>query len=156
MSKQVLLALANANLFVNKSEKVKFFTAKEQSQVADYSAFDPEKGYDIKGINVAKGDLKYIRLTIILGDGENRAYFGGALFPNTKKGDNEKAADFTGSINLTRDKGGEKLRLAAWNKKGEKAGDYLSLAISQFQEKTEQAEATATAEAAGADDDIPF
>jgi hypothetical protein len=50
---------------------------------------------------------------------------GGVLFKNTKKGDNEKAPDYTGNaLSLT----GEYFELSAWIKEGAK-GKFMSIAL---------------------------
>jgi uncharacterized protein (DUF736 family) len=141
--KAAALALANVNLFANVNAKVQFFKAKDDAVVADYTAFDKEKGYDIKGINTSGGNgVKYIRLSIAVDVDGKRQYLNGALFPEASK-KSEKAPDFSGVINFD-DK--STLRLAAWNKTGEKAGSYLSLAITEPRPKTEGAPAAEHAE----------
>lgn len=158
MSKQNLLRLANLNVFQNTNEKIEFSLSKDNRVQAQYSGYDKDKGYDVRGVrqksNAGKG---YIRLSVSLIDGEARSYFNGALFKNDKK-DSDKQPDFRGSLNLDNLPDGPKLALAAWIKQGEKAGDYLSIAISEFK-PAEGAQAPVSHVAPGSsfdmDDDAP-
>lgn len=137
MSKLTLLALANVNLFVNTNEKVEFSISKDQRVQAQYSGYDKAKGYDIRGVRAKSAAGKgFIRLSFSLIDDQGqRAYFNGALFKNDKKSAANQP-DMQGSLNLDNKTDGPKLRLAAWKKVGEKAGDYLSIAIQEFQAQT--------------------
>lgn len=135
MSKQNLLRLANFNIFQNTNEKIEFSLSKDNRVQAQYSGYDKSKGYDVRGVRQKSSAGKgYIRLSVSLIDGEARTYFNGALFKNEKK-TTEGQPDFRGSLNLDNQQDGPKLALAAWIKTGEKAGDYLSVAISEFQER---------------------
>lgn len=132
MSKQNLLRLANFNVFQNTNEKIEFSLSRDNRVQAQYSGYDKDKGYDVRGVRQKSSAGKgYIRLSVSLIDGEARTYFNGALFKNEKK-DSDKQPDFRGSLNLDNQQDGPKLALAAWIKKGEKAGDYLSIALSEF------------------------
>lgn len=66
----------------------------------------------------------------------------GVLFKNDRK-ESEKHPDYTGKVNME----GKDMRLAAWIKEG-KNGKFMSLALSEFQEKEESATVS--------NDDIPF
>ena len=136
MSKATLVKLANLNIFRNQNPEIEFSITKDQRVQAQYSAYDKAKGYDVRGIRATSGDGKtYIRLTISLAEeGSVRQYFNGALFYQ-KQEPGSKQPEYTGSLNLDNKKDGPKLRLAAWPKQGEKAGPYLSVAISEFREK---------------------
>jgi uncharacterized protein (DUF736 family) len=135
MSKQNLLRLANFNVFQNTNEKIEFSLSKDNRVQAQYSGYDKTKGYDVRGVRQKSSAGKgYIRLSVSLIDGESRTYFNGALFKNDKK-ETDKQPDFRGSLNLDSQQDGPKLALAAWIKVGEKSGYYLSIAISEFQEK---------------------
>ncbi|OLP04498.1 hypothetical protein [Rhodoferax antarcticus] len=135
MSKQNLLRLANFNVFQNTNEKIEFSLSKDNRVQAQYSGYDKDKGYDVRGVRQKSAAGKgYIRLSVALIDGESRSYFNGALFKNDKKTE-LKQPDFRGSLNLDNQQDGPKLSLAAWIKQGEKAGDYLSIAISEFQDQ---------------------
>ncbi len=135
MSKQNLLRLANFNVFQNTNEKIEFSLSKDNRVQAQYSGYDKDKGYDVRGVRQKSSAGKgYIRLSVALIDGESRQYYNGALFKNDKKA-TDKQPDFRGSLNLDNQQDGPKLALAAWIKKGEKAGDYLSIALSEFQAK---------------------
>ena len=132
MSKSAILAIKNINLFTNDNPEIQFSLSREEKVTAQYSAYDKEKGYDLRGVRAkSAAGQGYIRLVLSLvgAQGEKRAYFQGALFKNEKK-ETEKAPDFRGSITVSE---GVKLALSAWIKTGEKAGQYLSVAISEFQ-----------------------
>ena len=134
MSKATLLSIANVNLFVNTNEKVEFSLSKDQRVQAQYSGYDKDKCYDIRGVRAKSAAGKgFIRLSfaLIAADG-TRSYVNGALFKNDKK-TADKQPDMQGSLNLDNKTDGPKLRLAAWKKVGEKAGDYLSIAIQEYQ-----------------------
>lgn len=169
MSKTALLNIKNVNLFnadKTRTPVIEFTVKKDTKVPADYSVYDKDKGYDVRGIKVPKnGDKKaYIRLTITTTENGKREYHNGALFTAEKKSDNQP--DMTGSLNLTNDPNGEKLRLSAWVKEGTNSGKYLSIAISEFTPKSDAAKAPAVpsedeaakakAAAADMDDDIPF
>ena len=146
MSKQSLLTLANFNLFRNTNQDIEFSLAKDSRVQAQYSAYDKSKGYDVRGIRAKSNKgVTYIRLSIsMVNDKGVREYHNGALFKNDKK-QAEKQPDFQGSVNLDNKTDGPKLRLSAWKKKGEKAGDYLSISIQEFQSKDKAAEKGAPA-----------
>lgn len=55
----------------------------------------------------------------------------GVLFKNDRK-DSEKQPDYTGKINVA----GKELQLAAWLRDGKK-GKFMSLKVSEFQQKSE-------------------
>lgn len=50
MSKQSLLTLANFNLFRNTNQEIDFSIAKDHRVQAQYSAYDKQKGFDVRGI----------------------------------------------------------------------------------------------------------
>ena len=54
----------------------------------------------------------------------------GVLFKNDKK-ENEKQPDFTGKINIE----GKDFRLAAWKKESKNGKTFLSINVSDFDEK---------------------
>lgn len=147
MSKHSLLALANFNLFTNTNQEIEFSIAKDNRVQAQFSGYDKAKGFDARGIKAKSGaGVGYIRLSIsTIDEAGKRTYFNGALFVNDKK-ETEKQPDFQGSVNLDNTTDGPKLRLSAWKKKGEKAGDYLSISIQEFLTK-EQVAANAAAPA---------
>lgn len=64
----------------------------------------------------------------------------GVLFVNDK-GDNDARPDMTGNVVIDPEQyeigedGLLRIRLAAWNKNSENAGDYLSISASPFQKK---------------------
>ena len=129
MSKASVLAIKNINLFTNENKEIQFSLSRENKVTAQYSAYDKEKGYDLRGVRAKSAAGKgYIRLVLSLSGEEKRSYFQGALFKNDKK-ESEKSPDFRGSITIGE---GNKLALSAWIKTGEKAGQYLSVAISEF------------------------
>lgn len=134
MSKQSLLTLANFNLFRNSNAEIEFSKAKDDRVKADYSGYDKSKGYDVRGIKQKSGaGVSYIRLSISMLDSNGqREYHNGALFVNDKK-TKDNQPDFQGSVNLDNKSDGPKLRLSAWKKKGDKAGEYLSISIQEFQ-----------------------
>jgi hypothetical protein len=72
----------------------------------------------------------------------------GVLFKNDKK-ETDKHPDYTGKINVA----GKELRLAAWIRDGKK-GKFMSLKVSEFQQKTEEAPARQMRDVM--DDEIPF
>lgn len=156
MSKQNLLRLANFNVFQNTNEKIEFSLSKDNRVQAQYSGYDKDKGYDIRGVRQKSTAGKgYIRLSVALIDGDSRQYYNGALFKNDKKA-TEKQPDFRGSLNLDNQQDGPKLSLAAWIKSGEKAGDYLSIAISEFQSKDDVPAPKSQSHSSGFDmDDAP-
>ena len=153
MSKQSLLNAANFNFFKNTDPKKEMVKGKDADGalirvMADYSHWNQETILNVIGKKekATKGKLAgktFIRLTFGTTDvNGQKEYHSGALFyvrPEDKK--NPKQPDFTGSVNLDNDPAGPKLKLAAWMKKGEKSGDYLSVAISEFQEKNDAASA---------------
>lgn len=129
MSKSQILAIKNINLFTNENAEIQFSLSRDEKVTAQYSAYDKEKCYDLRGIRTkSKAGQGYIRLVLSLTGGEKRQYFQGALFKNDKK-ESDKSPDFRGSITVEED---VKLALAAWIKTGDKAGKYLSIAISEF------------------------
>ena len=74
----------------------------------------------------------------------------GALFKNEKKHD--KSPDYTGEITIN----GKELRLAAWLKESSTGNKFLSLAVTEKQERQEQqAQPTRQPELAK-EDDLPF
>ena len=156
MSKQNLLRLANFNVFQNTNEKIEFSLSKDNRVQAQYSGYDKDKGYDIRGVRQKSTAGKgYIRLSVALIDGDSRQYYNAALFKNDKKAI-EKQPDFRGSLNLDNQQDGPKLSLAAWIKSGEKAGDYLSIAISEFQSKDDVPAPKSQSHSSGFDmDDAP-
>lgn len=156
MSKQNLLRLANFNVFQNTNEKIEFSLSKDNRVQAQYSGYDKDKGYDVRGVRQKSSAGKgYIRLSVALIDGESRQYYNGALFKNDKKA-TDKQPDFRGSLNLDNQQDGPKLSLAAWIKRGEKAGDYLSIAISEFQSKDDAPAPKSQSHSSGFDmDDAP-
>jgi len=136
MSKQAILAIQNVNLFKVAQPKegkqpLQFSVSKDKKVNADFSFYDKEKGIDVRGIRVAgdkaAGKKGYIKVAFAIKDGDKTSYMNGALFGNEKKADGQP--DLTGTLTI----GDEKLRLAAWKKVGEKAGDYLSIRISEYQ-----------------------
>jgi hypothetical protein len=136
MSKQAILAIRNINLFSNENPEIQFSLSRENKVMANFSAYDKEKGYDLRGVKQrSNSGVVYFRLVLsLIGvEGEKRSYFQGALFKNDKKADGDKSPDYRGSINITDD---IKVALSAWMKTGEKAGRYLSIAISEFRSET--------------------
>lgn len=100
----------------------------------------------------SKAGQPYYRLLVIRKNGENTIYHDGALFKNERK-ENQNQPDLTGSLDL--DKDGNRLRLAAWMKIGEKAGPYLSVTG----ELPRKAPSEATASTQAVEDepfDVPF
>lgn len=174
MSKAQLLSIANINFFPNTKPQVTFLVGKNpdgtfEKVQADFSGWDKEKGIDLKAINKkSASNVEYIRVAITLGDGAEREYYNGALFSNKKKVVGSNQPDLTGTLDLTRDRNGPKLILAAWNKTGATNGTpFISLAMSEPKEG--QAPAVAAAAAANdseipahvsnsipMDDDVPF
>lgn len=71
----------------------------------------------------------------------------GALFRNDKDG-NEKRPDYTGTINVN----GEEFRLAAWIREAKSGKKYMSLRVSEQQER----QATAPQAAPQYEDKMPF
>lgn len=133
MSKSKILAIKNINLFTNENAEIQFSLSREQKVTAQYSAYDKEKAYDLRGIRAkSKAGKGYIRLVLSLSGAEKREYFQGALFKNEKK-EGAKSPDFRGSVTVNDD---VKVALAAWIKTGDKAGQYLSIAISEFRSET--------------------
>lgn len=134
-----LLAIANINLFPNDKPQVTFLMGKNDDGTfnkvqANFSAWDKEKGVDIKGINAVPkaGGASYIRLATTLGVGTERQFANGVLFVNKKKVVGSNQPDYTGTIDLTNDRNGPKLALAAWNKTGKDSGAaFISIAISE-------------------------
>lgn len=121
-----LIALANVALFNNNSDKVMFYVNKTDKVKATMSGFDNDKGYDIKALAGEKDGKPYIRISFAIGEGENREYANGVLFP-TKDKKSEKSPDYYGVIGEVN---APVARLAAWEHTGEKAGKFLSLSIS--------------------------
>ena len=156
MSKQSLLTLGNFNLFRNTNPEIEFSKAKDDRVQAAYSGYDKTKVYDVRCIKQkSNGGVGFIRLSIsMLDSGGNREYHNGALFTNDKK-TKDNQPDFQGSVNLDNKTDGPKLRLSAWKKKGEKAGDYLSISIQEFQSNDGKAEAGKQEDDAFAMDDAP-
>lgn len=152
MSKQSLLTLANFNLFKNSNAEIEFSKSKDERVQAQYSGYDKQKGYDVRGIKAKSGaGVGFIRLSISMLDSEGkREYHNGALFNNDKK-TKDNQPDFQGTVNLDNKSDGPKLRLSAWKKKGEKAGDYLSVAIQDYQPR-QDGDAGASRSDDGSDD----
>lgn len=133
-----ILAIGNFNLFkaqpMKDGKHLEFSVRKGEKQNADFSAYEKEKGLDVRGIRVAgdkaAGKKGFIRLSMSLMEGGQRTYFNAALFGAEKKAENQP--DMTGSVDVG---DGKKLRLAAWKKTGQTAGDYLSIAISEIKPK---------------------
>jgi uncharacterized protein (DUF736 family) len=69
-----------------------------------------------------------------------------SLFPNDK-GDNEKRPDMTGSMTM----GGTKYSLSAWKNESKAGKQYLSIKVSEWQERPASNGATQAM-----DDEIPF
>ena len=159
MSKASILAIKNINLFTNQNPEIEFSLNRDQKVMANFSAYDKEKGYDLRGVRQrSQAGAVYFRLVLSLigADGEKRQYFQGALFKNDKK-ESEKSPDYRGSINVTED---IKVALSAWRKTGEKAGSYLSIAISEFRSDSASSPAPAGQQAPARDpfdmdDDAP-
>lgn len=129
MSKSQILSIKNINLFTNVNPEIEFSLSRDEKMTASYSAYDKEKCYDLRGIRAkSKAGKGYIRLVLSITDGAKRDYFQGALFTNDKK-ESDKSPDFRGSITISED---VKVALSAWIKTGDKAGKYLSIAISEF------------------------
>lgn len=142
MSKQSLLTLANFNLFRNTNPEIEFSRSKDDRVQAQYSSYDKQKGYDVRGIKAKSGSgVSYIRLSIAISNSDGQKEFhNGALFVNDKK-ETEKQPDFQGSINLDNKSDGPKLRLSAWKKSGPKSGDYLSISVQEFRERSDAPQA---------------
>jgi hypothetical protein len=171
MSKQALLTLKNFNLFkaasaTEQKTPIEFSIRKGEKVPAEFSSYDKDKGWDIRGIRIkgdkAAGKKGYIRLSVSVTENGKREFYNAALFGAEKKG--EKSPDLTGSLTLTDGKDGEKLRLAAWKKTGPKSGEYLSISVSEYQPKEDPTpivdvppEPAATAVSTEIDaDDFPF
>jgi hypothetical protein len=175
MSKQALLTLKNFNLFKvapagDGKQVIEFSIRKGQKVPANFSSYDKEKGWDVRGIRIkgdaAAGKKGYIRLSVSVTENGKREFYNAALFGAEKKG--QKSPDLTGSLTLTDVKDGEKLRLAAWKKSGPNAGEYLSISVSEYQPKEDptpiaevppEPSKTQAASPRGfddMDDDIPF
>ena len=78
----------------------------------------------------------------------------GSLFQNRKK-EKDTHPDMTGTIVVN----GTEYRIAGWGKKSDKAGKWLSLAISEIQEREEKSSKTSEKPPSKFDDledDIPF
>jgi len=69
-----------------------------------------------------------------------------SLFPNDK-GDNEKRPDMTGSMTID----GTKYSLSAWNNESKAGKPYMSIKISEWQERP-----AANGAGQAMDDEIPF
>lgn len=69
-----------------------------------------------------------------------------SLFPNDK-GDNDKRPDMTGSMTMD----GTKYSLSAWKNESKAGKSYLSIKVSEWQEKPVQNGASKSM-----DDEIPF
>ena len=81
----------------------------------------------------------------------------GILFKNEDKGSNERAPDYTGKINF----GGVEKRLAAWIKTGRTGKKFMSLKVSDPQERQAADPARQEPQKMATDDDdlgseIPF
>lgn len=160
MSKESLLELEFFNLFKNNDDRIQYSLSKEEKVRADYSSYDKLK-FDVKGINAtSQGTGDYIRLTIATISGEKREYHNGVLFVAQK--DHDAQPDYFGTVSLDKERGGPTLRLAAWKKVGEKAGDFLSVAISEHMAK-QQGESDASSSTQKSNqhqspdlDDVPF
>jgi uncharacterized protein (DUF736 family) len=70
----------------------------------------------------------------------------GVLFKNDK-GDNPNRPDYTGKINV----GGTEYRLSAWIKDSQSGKKFMSLAVSELEQKAEPVQ-----EVPQVDDEIPF
>lgn len=142
MSQSAILNIKNINLFTNENPEIQFSLSRDEKVTAQYSAYDKEKGYDLRGVRAkSKAGKGYIRMVLSLtGDeGSKRQYFQAALFKNDKK-DTDKAPDFRGSVQFSENQD-DKLALAAWIKTGDKAGKYMSIAISEFRSDSASARA---------------
>lgn len=155
MSKESLLQVGNFNLFTNTNEKIEFSVKKDEKVVAEFSSYDKEKAFDVRGISVLdKNGKSYLRLVISTGSGDSREFHNASLFSNEKQKDSQP--DFTGRVNLTNEVGGATLRLAAWNKVGPK-GPYRSVAISEVKSAQLLAEHPEVATHSDSDlNDVPF
>jgi uncharacterized protein (DUF736 family) len=58
----------------------------------------------------------------------------GALFINEKKEEGSKQPDYTGTINVD----GRDLRLSGWKRESKQGKKYLSLSVSEPQEKSDK------------------
>jgi hypothetical protein len=154
MSKQSLLAIANVNLFKNTNEKIEFSLSQGSRVQAQYSSYDKEKGYDVRGVTQTSSSGKnYKRLVFSTTDATGKKeYHNGALFKNEQR-TTDKQPDYTGTINLDNQPQGEKLRLSAWIKNGEKSGPYLSIAIQEFQAQNQNSQNQQNAQAPSNDFD---
>jgi uncharacterized protein (DUF736 family) len=161
----------NFSLFKNTNDGITFNKSKDEKVRADYNGNGSERDaadkiqiIGIKALSSAGKD--YIRLVFIDRSGLDNAYFNAALFLNEKK-DSEKQPDYTGSVDIDRD-GNERLRLAAWLKKSDRAGRYLSVSVSEFQSQADnpagEGDGKPATDGAGQpagepeeqDDDVPF
>lgn len=70
--------------------------------------------------------------------------FYGAIFPTNEK-TAEKAPDYFGTLNLTKDKGGPTLRMAGWKRKGKQPPHtaFISVVIEPHQPKAGQGDGNA-------------
>lgn len=100
----------------------------------------------------SKAGQPYYRLLVIRKDGENTIYHDGALFRNERK-EAQNQPDLTGSLDL--DKDGNRLRLAAWMKTSEKAGQYLSV-VGELPRKADASTASTASTSAEDDFGVPF
>jgi hypothetical protein len=151
MSKERLLEIGQMNIFPNMKPKVTFLKGKNETTgeletvIADFSGYDSAKGYDIKAINGSYGEGKdYIRLSFTVSHENDKTYFNGALFKNANKREGSNDPDFTGSLDLTRDRNGEKLDLSGWNKTGRESGKpFISISARKPKDGNKQASSPA-------------
>jgi len=132
-----IAALASVNqieteILENESAALNYLAAEAGSRVLKVDKVVPM--VRAKSSTASSTPKGFIRLSISLIENGSRTYFNGALFKNERK-ESDKQPDMQGSINLDNQPGGPKLRLAAWKKTGDKAGDYLSIAIQEYQSK---------------------
>lgn len=148
-----LIAIKNVLVFNNVSDKVQFFTKKDEKVKATMSGYDKDKGYDIKLLAANKDGKEYIRVQV---NAENE-FLNGVLFP-TKEKRSANSPDYYGQLDARSDNGDVIVaRLAAWKKTGPKAGEFLSLSITAPNAPTtEIVKAEEQAAAVIHDDDIPF
>lgn len=101
---------------------------------------------------LAKNGQPYYKITIVRKDGDRPVYYDGALFPNDRKVEGSRQPDLTGSLDLDKESG-RRLRLAAWVKTGQKAGQYLSVSGSPPQQRAAESVGAAEPEVG---EDLPF
>ena len=83
--------------------------------------------------------------------------FYGAIFPTTEK-TAEKAPDYYGTFNLTKEKGGPTLRIAGWKRKGKQPPHtpFISIVIEPHQKKPGEGDGAQQGRRQPASSDLPI